>query len=150
VHALEVSAGTAATQALFEHVRVVEAPASAPAVGQAVPMAGAHVPLQVVVVPQSIPLRAVVASAGQAGLVPSHCSGASQGPTERRHSTLDPRLLHAPTLPTRLQAWQSVVEPPPQAPLQQTPSTQWPVKHSFPLPQARPIGFFAEQSVPEQ
>jgi hypothetical protein len=144
-----VSTGAAATQALFEHVRDVERPASVPVVGQ-VPIAGAHVPPQLVVLPQSVPSRAVVASTGQVGFRPSHCSGASQGPAEPRHSMLDPRMLHTPSVPARLQAWQSVIEPPPQAPLQQTPSTQLPVRHSFPVPQARPSGFFAAQSVPEQ
>jgi hypothetical protein len=135
------------TQVLFEQVRGVSVPLSLPVVGQA-PAPGPQVPVQVVVLPQSVPLRAVTASAGQVGEVPSQRSGASQVPVDGRHSTVLPEMLQVPTLPARLHTWQSIA-PLPQAVLQHTPSTQVPLTHSTPAPQVVPLGFFAAHSVPE-
>jgi hypothetical protein len=54
------------------------------------------------------------------------------------------RFAHVPALVPTLQDWQS-----PQLPLlQQTPSTQKPVPHSFPAEQACPIPFFGTQRPP--
>lgn len=83
-------------------VRDVDVPASVPVVGQ-VPAPGVQTPLQLEVEPQSLPFRAVRASAGQTGLAPSHRSGASQVFVDARHSTLAPRMEQVPTLPARLQ-----------------------------------------------
>lgn len=83
-------------------VRDVDEPASVPVVGH-VPAPGVQTALQLVVEPQSLPFRAVMASAGQTGLAPSHRSGASQVFVEARHSTLEPRTAQVPTLPARLQ-----------------------------------------------
>src|SRR5262249_40667102 len=51
---------------------------------------------------------------------------------------------HWPSEPATLQAWHW----PPQAWLQQTPSTQLPLVHWFPAPQARPSAFFGTQAPP--
>jgi hypothetical protein len=53
-------------------------------------------------------------------------------------------------LPGRLHAWQSLVAPPPQGPLQQTPSTQLPFTHSMPPPQVWPSGFLSVHVPPAQ
>ena len=84
-------------------VRDVEVPASVPEVGQ-LPAPGEQDPLHMVELPQSAPLRAVVASAGQTGLTPSHCSGASQVLVDWRHSVLAPSIEQVPMLPVRLHA----------------------------------------------
>lgn len=131
------------------HVREVLVPDSVPLTGQ-VPAPAVQLPLQVVVLPQSVPLRAVVASAGQRPPTPSQRSGASQVPVEGRHSTLDPRMVQVPTEPARLQAWQSLVDPPPHVVSQHTPSTQLPFTHSTFVAHVVPSGFFAAQSVPAQ
>lgn len=89
-------------QVLFWHWRGVSMPDSLPVVGQA-PAPGPQLPDQAVVLPQSEPLRAPNASAGQAAEVPSQRSGASQVPVEGRHSTVLPEMLQVPRLPGRLQ-----------------------------------------------
>jgi hypothetical protein len=50
--------------------------------------------------------------------------------------------VHVPIAPARLQAWQTA----PQAPLQQTPSLQLPLAHSFVPAQIAPLAFFATQA----
>ena len=69
-------------------------------------------------------------SAGHTVEVPLHVSAASHGPAVARQSVLAARVAQVPfwaaPAPT-LQAWQSVVSPPPQALLQHTPSTQSPL-----------------------
>lgn len=83
-------------------VRDVDVPASVPVVGHA-PAPGVQTPLQLEVEPQSLPFRAVRASAGHVGPTPSHRSGASQVFVDARHSTLAPRMEQVPMLPARLQ-----------------------------------------------
>lgn len=82
-------------------VRDVDEPASVPVVGH-VPGPGLQTPVQLEVEPQSLPFRAVMASAGQTAPTPSHRSGASQVFVDARHSTLEPRMEQVPTLPARL------------------------------------------------
>jgi hypothetical protein len=55
--------------------------------------------------------------------------------------------LQLPSLPATLQAWQVVVQ---LLVVQQTPSTQLPLMHSLPPPQAMPGPFFGPQVPPEQ
>ena len=54
--------------------------------------------------------------------------------------------VQVPTVPARLQASHA----PPQAVLQQTPSTQLPEVHSLAAAQAVPLAFFATQAPAEQ
>jgi hypothetical protein len=63
------------------------------------------------------------ASAGHAVLPATHTSAASHTPFCARH-VVPTGTVHLPTLPARLQAWQSVASLLPHALLQQTPSAQ--------------------------
>ncbi len=72
-------------------------------------------------------------SLGHARLVPSHCSTTSQAPAEGRQvvaAAATPQVPFTAAPAVVLQAWQSVVTPPPQAVLQHTPSAQKPLAHS--------------------
>ncbi len=77
-------------------------------------------------------------------------SATSQSPADARQVVLDGALEQVPAAPATLQAWQSPVEPPPHALLQQTPSTQKPLWHSFAPEQASPLSSFLAQLVPLQ
>jgi hypothetical protein len=65
-------------------------------------------------------------SAGHATLPAAQTSAASHTPFCARH-VVPTGTVHVPTLPARLQAWQSVVTLPPHAVLQHTPSAQNPL-----------------------
>ena len=87
-------------------------------------------------------------SAGQAGEEPVQVSAASQEPAEARQTVLGDRLLQVPfwAAPAAvLQAWQSEVSPPPQAVLQQTPSTQLPEEHWLAAEQEVPLPLWVVQ-----
>ncbi len=82
---------------------------------------------------------AAIASAGQAGLAPSHRSATSQTPDEARQTApvaTGPQRPSMAAPSATLQAWQSAGSPPPHAVSQQKPSTQKPLSHSKPCAQA--------------
>jgi hypothetical protein len=69
------------------------------------------------------------ASAGQAADDPLHTSAGSHTPCEARQTVFAAKFVQIPGEPGRLQAWQSLASPPPQAVLQHMPSTQLPLVH---------------------
>lgn len=98
---------------------------------------------------QAVPLAFLV-SLGQAEDEPVHFSSESHSPAAARQVVADERFVHVPTEPLTLHAWQSVVEPPPHAPLQHTPSTQLPLWHCVPVLHETPFAFSARQIPPSQ
>lgn len=58
-----------------------------------------------------------------------HFSSWSHAPAAGRHTVVDGSSVQLPSEPGTLHAWQSELTPPPQAVLQQTPSTQLPLEH---------------------
>ena len=78
-------------------------------------------------------------SAGQVVAEPLQDSATSQPPLAARQTTPLAAGLQVPTEPALLQTWQSLLEPPPQVELQQTPSTQLPLEHWLPVEQLAPL-----------
>ena len=74
---------------------------------------------------------------GQAVVPALHVSARSHGPALLRHVYELVNVVHVPAV--TLQAWQSLVTPPPHVVLQQTPSTQLPDEHCAPVEHAVPF-----------
>jgi hypothetical protein len=75
---------------------------------------------------------------GQLVLLPLQYSATSQTPCEALQTWVLGSVWHWPTVPV-LHAWQSLGLVPPHAVLQHTPSTQYPLEHSWLAPQVVPL-----------